>query len=562
MSQFKSFSITKKLSYRFGYAIGGIFVALCLIATIALLIGYLIKPMQLNSTINQKHLICLPNPCLSTTNTNSSSTSSIMSTSTTSTMTMSTSISTTFNSSMKPTSGLKSTYKESCNQLYDCYIEYGLLCEYGWNENKSCLCEGSHYWSVRQNQCIRKGEINDSCSIDHQCHREIGLVCEKTSDVSKKICVCAASIYWAKNSNCGQTTVRRIVDCTNEDYATTCLVLGTNNIYHMVTVRSITEKELSFDWFLIDNRILEELPQLSCTVNNETKYCFGLSVQDSQHSLKLAQFTRKGFHSIENIGGSNRGTAFGLTNINSVAVYVRNSQNTLYRRIIADDEVLSAHDIAFSLSGDPMCYIHELSISRQIYCFARNAVNGLTEYAELSTNTWRATQLGNPTDRIRDETAPVCSYVGQIHRYCFAIFENGQIYRILWKSGVWSTWQSIGRDRQYQFIIQPTFLTSKPLNESSLDQICYLLAIDTNNNLQLSTNFNCAQLDSFTEWTPISANLKFKQFDKIFRLRDGNIGVLGIDSQNRPYYLYLDPKTSHFTSPRLAFTVKPEEFRP
>lgn len=63
----------------------------------------------------------------------------------------------------------------------------------------------------------------------------------------------------------GQTSVRRIVDCINENYATTCLVLGMNNIYHMVTIRSITEKELSFDWFLIDNRILLELPQLSCT---------------------------------------------------------------------------------------------------------------------------------------------------------------------------------------------------------------------------------------------------------------------------------------------------------
>jgi hypothetical protein len=33
----------------------------------------------------------------------------------------------------------------------------------------------------------------------------------------------------------------------------------------MVTIRSITEKELSFDWFLIDNRVLIDLPQLSCT---------------------------------------------------------------------------------------------------------------------------------------------------------------------------------------------------------------------------------------------------------------------------------------------------------
>lgn len=63
----------------------------------------------------------------------------------------------------------------------------------------------------------------------------------------------------------GQTFVQRIVDCINENSATTCLVLGVNNIYHMITIRSITGKELSFDWFLIDNRILLELPQLSCT---------------------------------------------------------------------------------------------------------------------------------------------------------------------------------------------------------------------------------------------------------------------------------------------------------
>ncbi|CAF2368263.1 unnamed protein product [Rotaria sp. Silwood2] len=588
MSQFKIF-INNKKSYRFILTVG-IFVAFSLATTIALLIWYLLTPVYLNYKINQTNFICPPHPCPSTTKTSTSSTLSsksklfllyflalidslIASTIlTTSISTMQTSISTISSSSTEPTISKKHTYKESCVQLYDCYTEYGLLCEYGWNENKSCLCEGSHYWSVQQNKCLRKGEINDSCDIDHQCHREIGLVCDKPPGVSKKICVnrfCCfffvISLSLNQNlliANLGQTTVRRIVDCINENYATKCLVLGTNNIYHMVTVRSITEKELSFDWFLIDNRVLEELPQLSCTFNNDTEYCFGLSIQDTQHSLKLAQFTQKGFHSIENIGGTNRGTAFGLTNINNVAVYVRNSQNILYRRIIADDEILSAHNIASSLSGDPMCYIYELLTSRQIYCFARNSAYVLTEYVELSKDTWQTTQLGNPTDRIRDETAPVCSYVGHIHRYCFVIFENGQIYRILSKSGVWSTWQSIGREQRHQFISQPAFITSKPLNQSSPDQTCYLLAIDTNNNLQLSTNLNCAVLDNFSEWIPISPNLKFKQFDKTFRLRDGNIGVLGIDGQNRPYYIFLDPKTNRFTSPRPAFTVKSEQFRP
>ena len=251
-----------------------------------------------------------------------------------------------------------------------------------------------------------------------------------------------------------------------------------------------------------------------------------------------------------------------MTNINSVSVYVRNSQNTLYRHIIANDEILSAHDIALSLSGDPTCYIYEVLPSRQTHCFARNSVNTLTEYVELASYAWRTTQLGNRTNRIRDETAPICSYVGLVHRYCFAVFENGQIYRILFNSGVWGAWQSTGGERTVQFITQPVFLTSKPLNQSNPDQTCYLIAIDRDNQLQLSVNNNCALVDNFSEWTPVPTHLKFKQMDKIFRLRDGNIGVLGIDEQNRLYYIFLDPKTNRFTSPRPAFTVKAEQFRP
>lgn len=111
----------------------------------------------------------------------------------------------TISSTSRPISEKKRIYKESCNQLSDCSIEYGLLCEYGWNETKSCLCEGSYYWSTQQNKCrkieqsfyqykislyiVRKGEINDICDIDYQCHREIGLVCDKPPGSSTKICV-------------------------------------------------------------------------------------------------------------------------------------------------------------------------------------------------------------------------------------------------------------------------------------------------------------------------------------------------------------------------------------
>ena len=101
--------------------------------------------------------------------------------------------------------------------------------------------------------------------------------------------------------------------------------------------------------------------------SNETKYCFGLSVDDPRHSLQLAQFTRKGFQSVEAIGSVNRGIPFALSDRQSVAVFVRQTQNSLYRRMIVDDEILSAHDVASVVTGDPSCYIHEFSFNRQLY---------------------------------------------------------------------------------------------------------------------------------------------------------------------------------------------------
>jgi hypothetical protein len=281
-------------------------------------------------------------------------------------------------------------------------------------------------------------------------------------------------------------------------------------------------------------------------------------VDDPRHSLQLAQFTRKGFQSVEAIGGINRGIPFALSDRQSVAVFVRQAQNSLYRRMIVDDEILSAHDVASVVTGDPSCYIHEFSFNRQLYCFARNSAGGLSEHTEVSTNTWRVTQLGSPSDRLRDESAPMCSRVGSMHRYCFAVLDTGRISRILFQAGQWSSWQSIA---QQSFTQSPLLVTAQTTNTSDINQTCYLLAIDPSNHLQVSMNTDCARSNLFTNWTPLVATVRFKQFDKIFRLRDGNIGVLGVDSEDQPSYLFLDRKTHRFSTARLALTEKPEKFR-
>ena len=292
--------------------------------------------------------------------------------------------------------------------------------------------------------------------------------------------------------------------------------------------------------------------------SNETKYCFGLNVDDPRHPLQLAQFTRKGFHSVETIGATNRGTPFALADRQSVAVFVRHAQNSLYRRMIVDDEILAAHDVASVVSGDPTCYIHEFPFNRQLYCFARNSLGGLSEYTEVSPNSWRITELGSSSDRLRDESAPVCSHVGSMHRYCFAVLDTGRISRILFQAGRWSSWQSIGQNSFNQSVV---FVTAPAVNASDINQTCYVLAIDSTNQLQVSMNTDCSQSHRFTNWIPLIDTLQFKQFDKVFRLRDGNIGVLGIDSADQPRYITLDRKTRRFSAPRLALTMKPEQFR-
>ena len=78
--------------------------------------------------------------------------------------------------------------------------------------------------------------------------------------------ICPLALYVILSTRPGQINVRHIVDCTDESHASTCLVLDTADRYHMVTIRSMTQKELSFDWFLVDNPVLLAFPQLSCAL--------------------------------------------------------------------------------------------------------------------------------------------------------------------------------------------------------------------------------------------------------------------------------------------------------
>ena len=107
-----------------------IFILLALLTSIAMLIWYFVT--------------CSSNPCpttISSTSSETITTLSSFSSSSSSTMTM------------KTTTLKKRNYRETCEHIDDCHTDFGLLCQYGWEQRKSCLCEGSHYWSIQQNKC-------------------------------------------------------------------------------------------------------------------------------------------------------------------------------------------------------------------------------------------------------------------------------------------------------------------------------------------------------------------------------------------------------------------------
>lgn len=122
-----------------------------MLITLGLITAIILLLWQLESLSNHTNFTCPPNPCPSSTDStkpndmNNSTTNIFIGT--THTFASESTFADT-NSTIK-----KRTYRESCDELFDCYVEYGLLCVYGWNQTKSCLCEGSHYWSAQRNKC-------------------------------------------------------------------------------------------------------------------------------------------------------------------------------------------------------------------------------------------------------------------------------------------------------------------------------------------------------------------------------------------------------------------------
>lgn len=69
------------------------------------------------------------------------------------------------------------------------------------------------------------------------------------------------------------------------------------------------------------------------------------------------------------------------------------------------------------------------------------------------------------------KTSPSCGWIGstsQLKIYCFAVFNDEQIYRIEHIDQRWSNWSRMAFEKI--FIQRPLFLTSKPSDDTSSTQ--------------------------------------------------------------------------------------------
>ncbi|CAF4347524.1 unnamed protein product, partial [Adineta steineri] len=155
------------------------------------------------------------------------------------------------------------------------------------------------------------------------------------------------------------------------------------------------------------------------------------------------------------------------------------------------------------------------------------------------------------------KSGPSCGWIGAnilLKLYCFAVFNDEKIHRIEQKDNNWSDWIIMPSDKI--FIQRPLFVTSKPPDDISTTQSCHVLAIDTSNEVYVSSNVNCAHQDSFSSWSILQTDIGLLSFNGSFRLRDGRIGVYGIGIDDLPYYTTMDPITHTFEPIKLAISTE------
>lgn len=92
---------------------------------------------------------------------------------------------------------------------------------------------------------------------------------------------------------------------------------------------------------------------------------------------------------------------------------------------------------------------------------------------------------------------------------------------------------------------------------SSRLRSCHVIAIDTSNEVYVSSNRNCVQENVFTPWTVLQTDVGMLSFNGSFRLRDGRVGIYGVGIDDLPYYTTMDPNTHGFEPIQLAVSTQP-----
>ncbi|CAF1205385.1 unnamed protein product [Rotaria sordida] len=447
-------------------------------------------------------------------------------------------------------------YGDNCTEHEQCTLSKNLFCQYEFDLNqKHCFCETTYFWNKNTQQCEPKKDINEVCQFDNECRLDHGITCDLKTGTNIRRCRCMGEYYWSKISNCGDLKIQDFVHCTDEIYISSCLIKEIDNgIYHNVNIRQIQDDEIEFDYFILDSPEIQEIERIECCWSINKRYCFGIDSETNK--LLIVIIDINGIESYRHINQS----VIGLPNVlrqidNTIVCYVEGNDSNLLSITIdpKNNDLLTVHQRGGKTYGERSCF---LAINRTAYCFYRDIDHHLTVVAMNGTTTIQDIHMDiHPDTNLK--TGPSCGWVGTnilLKLYCFAVFNNEKIHRIEQKDNIWSNWMIMPSDKI--FIQRPLFVTSKPPDDISTAQSCHVLAIDTSNEVYVSSNTDCAHQDSFTPWSLLQTDVGLLSFNGSFRLPDGRIGVYGIGIDDLPYYTTMNPVTHNFEPIKLAVSFE------